>query len=226
MGYPLILLQASNSYTPTSLIIAALTSVITIGGVFIKEEVEKHLSRKKQKREEDKKNGEIDKSLQHNNSIQNKIKEVLIQLQGYTECSRACLYAYHNGTKTHFGFSMNFVSMIEEKTDGIVAPLLDIFQNIPAGYYRTILDKVDKSPNGYAIIDTDNLDGDDLKMMERYQIAMSYDFKVGATVYEGVVSLVWVNKKHILSETEINHIKELVDQIYDLQKSIVKLPKI
>ena len=147
------------------------------------------------------------------------------QLQGYTECNRACLYAYHNGTKTHFGFSMNFVSMIEEKTDGIVAPLLDSFQSVPAGYYRAVLDKVNDAKEGYAVIETDKLAEDDRKMLEKYQIAMSYDFKVGGTIYEGIVSLVWVNKKHYLSEGEITHIQTLINQVYDLQKEIIKLPK-
>jgi hypothetical protein len=218
-----IILQVQ--YSQTNLVIAAFTSVITVLGVYIKDAVEKSVALGRARKEEEKKNAQIDKSLQHNNSIQKKIKEILIQLQGYTECSRACLYAYHNGTKTHFGFSMNFVSMIEEKTDGIVAPLIDTFQNIPAGYFRTILDKVDKSQEGYAVIETDELDGDDKRMMERYQIAMSYDFKIGATVYEGMVSLVWVNKKHILSEEQIDHIQQLVDLIYYLQKDIQKLPK-
>ena len=219
-----IILQVQ--YNSTNLVIAAFTSVITVLGVYIKDAVEKSVARGRSRKKEEKKNAQIDRSLQHNSDIQKKIKEVLIQIQGYTECSRACLYAYHNGTKTHFGFSMNFVSMIEEKTDGIVAPLIDTFQNIPAGYFRTILDKVDKSQEGYAVIETDELDGDDKRMMERYQIAMSYDFKIGATVYEGVVSLVWVNKKNILSEAEIEHVKQLVDLIYYLQKDIQKLPKI
>jgi hypothetical protein len=218
-----IILQVQ--YNSTNLIIAAFTSIITVLGVYIKDAVEKSVARRRLRKEEERKNQQIDKSLQHNNDIQKKIKEILIQLQGYTECSRACLYAYHNGTKTHFGFSMNFVSMIEEKTDGIVAPLIDTFQNIPAGYFRTILDKVDKSQEGYAVIETDELDGDDKRMMERYQIAMSYDFKIGSTVYEGMVSLVWVNKKHILSEEQIDHIQQLVDLIYYLQKDIQKLPK-
>jgi len=218
-----IILQVQ--YNSTNLIIAAFTSIVTVLGVYIKDAVEKSVARRRLRKEEERKNQQIDKSLQHNNDIQKKIKEILIQLQGYTECSRACLYAYHNGTKTHFGFSMNFVSMIEEKTDGIVAPLIDTFQNIPAGYFRTILDKVDKSQEGYAVIETDELDGDDKRMMERYQIAMSYDFKIGGTVYEGMVSLVWVNKKHILSEEQIDHIQQLVDLIYYLQKDIQKLPK-
>jgi len=222
-----ILLQVLTTPTSTvSYTIPIFSTLFTVIGLFIIEEIKSYLKRRKAKQEEIKKGELIDSTLQHNSSIQNKIKEVLIQLQGYSECSRACLYAYHNGTKTHFGYSMNFVSMVEEKTDGIVAPLLDVFQNIPAGYYRTVLDRVDKAPDGYAIIDTDTLDGDDRKMMERYQIGMSYDFKIGATVYEGVLSLVWVNKKQYLSESEIEHVKSLVDQIYDLQKSIVKLPKI
>jgi len=222
-----ILLQAAATSTSiSSYTTPALTVLFTVLGVFAKEELEKRNARKRQTREDKHKNQLIDNTLQHNNDIQKKIKEILIQLQGYTECSRACLYAYHNGTKTHFGFSMNFISMIEEKTDGIVAPLIDTFQNIPAGYYRSILDKVNNAQEGYAVIETDKLDGDDRKMMERYQIGMSYDFKVGGTVYEGVVSLAWVNRRHILSDSEINHIKELVDQVYDLQKSIIKLPKV
>jgi hypothetical protein len=189
------------------------------------EELKSFLAKRREKRNESKKIEAIDSTLKHNNEVQRKIKEVLIQLQGYTECSRACLYAYHNGTKTHFGFSMNFVSMIEEKTDGIVAPLLDSFQSVPAGYYRAVLDKVNDAKEGYAIIETDKLAEDDRRMLEKYQIALSYDFKVGWTIYEGIVSLVWVNKKHYLSDTEIAHVQNLVNQVYDLQKEIIKLPK-
>ena len=223
MTLSLILLQVPTSTTsPLQYVIGSIITVICLLGV---EELKNYLAKRREKRNEEKKLECIDNTLKHNNEIQRKIKEVLIQLQGYTECSRACLYAYHNGTKTHFGFSMNFVSMIEEKTDGIVAPLLDSFQSVPAGYYRAVLDKVNDAKEGYAVIETDKLAEDDRKMLEKYQIAMSYDFKVGGTIYEGIVSLVWVNKKHYLSEGEVTHIQTLINQVYDLQKEIIKLPK-
>jgi len=223
MTLSLILLQVPTSTTsPLQYVIGSIITVICLLGV---EELKNYLAKRREKRNEEKKLECIDNTLKHNNEIQRKIKEVLIQLQGYTECSRACLYAYHNGTKTHFGFSMNFVSMIEEKTDGIVAPLLDSFQSVPAGYYRAVLDKVNDAKEGYAVIETDKLAEDDRKMLEKYQITMSYDFKVGGTIYEGIVSLVWVNKKHCLSEGEITHIQTLINQVYDLQKEIIKLPK-
>lgn len=183
--------------------------------------IEQWHDKKKEKKAERDRAGNLDYTLKYNNDIQKSIKEVLIQIQGYTECSRASLYSYHNGTTSHYGYSMNFISMVEEKTDGIVVPLIDTFQKIPAAIFRPILEKIDESEEGYVAIRKGSIDDID-QIMDKYQNTVCYDFKVGNSVWEGVVELAWVNKSVTLSESEVDHVQELVNNIADLQRKLIK----
>lgn len=185
-------------------------------------EVREVKANRREKRKEKESLSQIEVTLKHNNEIQRKIKEILIQIQGYTECSRASLYSYHNGTKTHYGYSMNFISMVEEKTDGIVSPLIDSFQGVPAATFRPILDRIELSDKGHTIITKDDLNEEDRLLMDKYQNSICYHFKVGSSVWEGVVELAWVNKYLMLSDQEIEHIQDLVNNISDLQRQLIK----
>lgn len=200
------------------LIMGAIATVSTYTTIKIEEARE--IRKEKRKEEERVKN--LEKTLSYNNSIQRSMKELLIQIQGYTECSRASILNYHNGTRTHFDFCMNFVSMTEEKTDGIVASIIDSFQRVPAAVYRPIIDKIDFAEDGYAMISRDDLDEDDKALMDKYQNKVCYYFRIGGSVWEGVVELAWVNKKITLSESEISHVQELVNSISDLQRKLLK----
>ena len=184
--------------------------------------VEEMKEKRRAKKKEDDKLSNMDFTLKHNNEIQRGIKDVLIQIQGYTECSRASLYNYHNGTKTHYGYSMNFVSMVEEKTDGIVMPLIDTFQKVPAAIFRPILERVDESAEGHVVIRKGDLNEEDRLLMDKYQNSVCYHFKVGNSVWEGVVELAWINKMITLSEEEIDHVQSLVNNISDLQRKLIK----
>lgn len=184
--------------------------------------IEEARERRRERKKEESKLNNMDATLKHNNEIQRSIKDILIQIQGYTECSRASLYNYHNGTKTHLGYSMNFVSMVEEKTDGIVVPLLETMQKIPAAIFRPILERVDDSKDGHVIIKREDLDEEDRLLMDKYQNKVCYHFKVGNSVWEGVVELAWVNKMITLSDTEVEHVQTLVNNISDLQRRLIK----
>lgn len=189
---------------------------------YITSKIEDRREKNRLKKEEAKKMDNMDATLKHNNEIQRNIKDVLIQIQGYTECSRASLYNYHNGTKTHYGYSMNFVSMVEEKTDGIVVPLIDTFQKVPAALFRPILERVDESDTGHVVVRIEDLNEEDRLIMDKYQNSVCHHFKVGNSVWEGVVELAWVNKKGILSEGEVDHVQALVNNISDLQRRLIK----
>lgn len=185
-------------------------------------EMKEYYAKRKEKRDSEKEKDNIDSTLRFNDGIQRSIKDILIQIQGYTECSRACLYNYHNGTKTHYGYSLNFISMVEEKTDGIVVPLIETFQKVPAAMYRPILNMIDESENGYVCIDRGRLDSEDRILLDKYQATTNYMFKLGNSVWEGVVGLSWVNKVTTLSDFEIEHVQELVNTISDLQRKLIK----
>lgn len=197
--------------------------VVTILGNYAISAIGKHFEKKKEQKEDKTKAENIDSNLRHNNEIQRKIKELLIQIQGYTEASRVSLYNYHNGVKTHYDYCMNYVSMVEEKTDGIVAPLIDQMQRVPAALFRPIIDKVDDSDSGHIMIRRVDLSPEDRAIFDKYQNTVCYYFKVGNSVWEGVVELAWVNKSLYLSELEINHVQDIVNRISDLQRQLVRI---
>jgi hypothetical protein len=184
--------------------------------------IEEAREKRRERRKEQTRLDNTDTTLRHNNEIQRSIKEILVQIQGYTECSRASLYNYHNGTKTHYGYSMNFVSIVEEKTDGIVVPLIDTFQRVPAAIFRPVLERIDESEFGHTMIRKEDLPEDDRLIMDKYQYSVCYHFKIGNSVWEGVVELAWVNKTMILSDSEVDHVQDLVNNISDLQRRLIK----
>lgn len=197
---------------------AALVTVVT---TYFLNKWEEAKERKKEKKKEEIKISTIDSTLRHNNEVQRNIKEILVQMQGYTECSRASLLSYHNGLKTHYEYSMNFVSMIEEKTDGIVAPIIDSFQRLPAAMFRPVIDRVEAG-NEHIVVLSDETVGEERLLMDKYQNKSCYYFKVGNSVWEGVVELAWVNKNSILSPAEIDHVQNLVNNISNLQRKLIK----
>lgn len=197
--------------------------VVTILSNYIITLIQKSSEKKKEAKADQDKVKNMDVNLRHNNEVQRHIKDILIQIQGYTEASRVSLYNSHNGVQTHYEYCMHFVSMVEEKTDGIVAPLIDTFQRVPAALFRPIIDKVDDSESGHTKISKEDLNPEDRIIFDKYQNSICYYFKVGNSVWEGVVELAWVNKKMILSDTEIDHVHDLVTIISDLQRKLVKL---
>lgn len=199
-----------------------LTAAVTVLTTYFLNKIEESRAKRKEKKAEKSKINKLEAVLSKNNEIQRGIKELLIQIQGYSECSRASLLSYHNGTKTHYEYSMNFVSMVEEKTDGIVAPLLDTIQRVPAAMFRPVIDRVEEAEEGHLVVRKEDMDEEGRLLMDRYQNSVCYYFKVGNSVWEGVVELAWVNKKMTLSDEEVNHIQNLVNNISNLQRSLVK----
>lgn len=210
---------STNTTDTWKFVVMAIVGSLSTWGMSKLEEANE---RRKEKKKESDKIANMDSTLKHNNEVQRGIKEILVQIQAYTECSRASLYNYHNGTKTHYGYSMNFVSMVEEKTDGIVAPLLDTLQKVPAAIFRPILERVDNSEDGHISIRREDLNEEDRLLMDKYQNKVCYHFKVGNSVWEGVVELAWVNKSMSLSEVEVSHVQRLVENISDLQRKLIK----
>jgi hypothetical protein len=200
-------------------VVTSLTTAFCGYAVLKFEEKRKEL---KEKKDEKKRYDNIEPTLKHNSEIQDKINEELNKIQGYTECSRACLYNYHNGTKTHQGYSMNFISMVEEATDGIVAPIITNFQAVPAATFRTILNQVDSSPDGFALFIRGEGSEEENRIHDKFQNNVSYYFKTGVSVFEGVVHLSWINVNRYLTQSEVDHVQQLVDNISTLQRQLIK----
>jgi hypothetical protein len=217
------LLQIPDVVPPTSPWQFLAFVLVTIVANFLLQEIKSYYEKRKETKAEVDKSSKVDANLRHNNDIQRKIKETLIQIQGYTECSRASLYNYHNGIKTHYEYCMNFMSMVEEKTDGIVVPLIDTMQRVPAAIFRPVIDRVDNADSGHVMIRKEDLAEEDRAIYDRYQNRTCYYFKVGNSVWEGVVELAWVNKHMQLSDDEVHHVQGLVNVISDLQRSLIKI---
>jgi hypothetical protein len=152
-------------------------ALVGTGSTYLMTKFEEARERRKSRKKETEKLNNMDYTLKHNSEVQRSMKDVLIQIQAYTECSRASLYNYHNGTKTHYGYSMNFVSMVEEKTDGIVMPLLDTLQKVPAAIFRPILDRVDDSELGHVVIRREDLNEEDRSLMDSTKIRFATTLK-------------------------------------------------
>ena len=115
--------------------------------------------------------------------------------------------------------------MVEEATDGIVAPMIDNFQAVPAATFRSLLNKIDSSQDGFALFIRDEGSEEENRIHNKFQTNVSYNFKVGNSIWEGVVSLNWINVNRYLTQSEIDHVKELVENVSNLQKQLIKPAK-
>ena len=220
------LLDAAVKTTESTAWVApVITSITTALAGYALLKIEERSKALKEVKEEGKKVDSLEKNLKYNSDVQDRIHEELNKIQGYTGCSRVSLYHYHNGTKTHQGYCMNFVSMTDEVTDNIVAPIIENFQALPAASFRSILNKIDSSIEGYTVSLRDQGTPEENAIYNKYQVNVCYNFKVGNSVWEGVVSLSWVNTSRILTDSEVSHVMRFIETVATLQKQLIKTTK-
>lgn len=130
--------------------------------------------------------------------------------------SRVSLIDYHNGTENFKGLSFKNVSMRNEVVDIKTSRMIGEFQNIPCSIVADMLVKLEESKKGYVVVGDD---GDDQTSITHrmYGVKQSYNFKLGKTLVDGVVSCAFTDNKYDLTQDEIIEIKAIVQKIYLLR---------
>ena len=140
------------------------------------------------------------------------INQELASLRDKYEFNRASLIDYHNGVSSFQGVSFKNASMRNEMTDINTKSIIKDFQNIPCAILATMLIELENSPEGYSIT-TDDMDNETAITYRMYGIKKAYNFKVGKSLTEGVVSLL-LNEGNIdLTPEDIKDIKGHIQRI-------------
>lgn len=186
---------------------------VIIGGciIYVAPKIETFLKKKK-------KGSNFVSNLKVAEQISKELDHVLVKVGA----SRVSVIEYHNGTSSYAGIPFNFASMSYEAHDPNIYPMVNEFQAIPISPMVNMLLELNKSSDGY--IRTTNQDQDkDMNILQRvYGTICSYNFKMGLSISEGVLSISWNNKMVNLSQEDIDDIKVSIYRIRSLTAKIKK----
>jgi hypothetical protein len=130
--------------------------------------------------------------------------------------NRVSLIDYHNGTENFKGLSFKNASMRNEVVDVRTSRIISEFQNIPCSIVADMLIKLEESKKSYIVVG-DNGDDQTSITHRMYGVKQAYNFKLGKTLVDGVVSCAFTDNKCDLTQDEIIEIKAIVQKIYLLR---------
>ena len=186
---------------------------VIIGGfiIYVAPKIESYLKKRK-------KSSHFSSNLEVSQEILKELDHIVVRL----DASRVCIIDYHNGTSNYAGVPFNFASMSYEAHDPNVSPILSKFQCVPISPLVNMLLKLNTSSEGY--IKSTNSDQDhDLSILHRvHGTVCSYNFKIGPSLVDGVLSINWNNSEVNLQPDEID---DIMVSIYRIKALISKIKK-
>lgn len=154
--------------------------------------------------------------------VDEEINKVLFELRSTYGFNRASLIEYHNGTTSLGGFGFKNATMRNELTDEITKPIILEFQNIPCSLVASMLVDLEKSPNGYIVVNDDYHD-DGIKITHRmYGVKQAWNFRLSTSLVDGCVSLISTNDDIQLTDGDILDIKAKCQRILLLKKGFLQ----
>lgn len=156
------------------------------------------------------------------NSAQIAIQKIIYKLLGITGCSRVNFFQYTNGEKTLTGDCFRYVRCTAEAVDVGVASIIEEYsKKYINSDIATILHNIDICKNDYFSMNIQELSNFDKVLQNSYGILYSCHFKIGKSVWEGVVSFSWLHKlvekdEIILTEKQVDDIKVCLQLIKDM----------
>lgn len=146
------------------------------------------------------------------------VQKIVCRLLGFTEADRVGVFRYHNGVKTFNGECLRYVTCTEEDCAfGIASVMEEYTGKRISPDIAFLLDKIDKSDGCY-VINVSDLAGAERVLQDSYGLTKSYNFKLGDSVWEGVLSIVYLKEEYELDEEQIRKINACIKLINDLKK--------
>jgi hypothetical protein len=102
-----------------------------------------------------------------------------------------------------------------ESTDKTTMPMINNYQNIPAGQFSELMYKI--HTEGFVSI-SHNEDSVIGRLHRSYNVHSSYKFRIGDSIANGTVSLSYYNVEHVLNERELALCYDKVFEIENLIK--------
>lgn len=176
-------------------------AIILLFGTRILEKI----NSKKQKRVEIEKEAE---KMIHNIDCYRDIKGCLNRIQEICHASKVYILSYHNGTVTPKGVHYYFISMLLESDGG--QSFIDHLQRVPASNFLDLMNEVHN--RGYVRIKS--TEQTHVASMHRaYGIIDSHKFRIGDSIANGSLSIVYSEGEHELTQSEYQLINDYLIKI-------------
>ncbi len=156
------------------------------------------------------------------NSIKNreKINIILSELRTFLDADRVSLIEYHNGDKSLSGVPFKYASMTYENTNNRTKELIFSFQKVPISPILPMLRGLLESKHGYVKVDTTKKSSGSNELVNRthnyYGVTTAFNFKIGSSLEEGVLSIIWTDSSVELDAEEIEFVRIKLLEIRDI----------
>ena len=147
---------------------------------------------------------------------------IVAKIQAYTGCSRVNVFLYHNGVKDKEGVCFNFVTATSESCGIGIESIWNQFQNRQIEpEFRVIINNISNTKDGYLKVNAVDQVGEQRLQQKKYGIVTSYNFKLGKSVWEGVLTLSWINTGGSLTDEQIENIRVYVAEIKAIKETML-----
>lgn len=152
------------------------------------------------------------------NKINIKIDAILVEIGEYLGASRVYILSYHNSIRSHTGICHDYVSMTNEYNHKDLPPLMKDFQNIPTGLFGDLIEAINNK--GMVFVpenEVSNMGG----FHRAYGFKDAYKFRIGNSVANGTLSVVFTDDMEKLNQKDIQFISDriiLIDTLLKMKK--------
>ena len=147
------------------------------------------------------------------NKLSLQIDSVLHDIAKYYNADRCYLLSYHNSIKSHIGICHDFVSMVNEYHEPHLQPMLNDFQSIPTGQFSKLIDDL----NNHEYVYVPEMEDSNVGGLHRaFGFKDSYKIKVGNSVANGSISLVFMKDMPKMNDADLQYYKDKTVLIHTL----------
>lgn len=140
------------------------------------------------------------------------IIDALTKIQHQTGCSRVTIFEYRKGQKS------KFITCRFEVTDKTTSSLLMDFNKMEIFPYIDLINKINDSKVGWIKVIDEGEDKEVNKISKYWGTVTAYNFKITKSVWDGAISLTWVNNKIDLTEGQVQGVEIVIMGIQSLIK--------
>ena len=144
--------------------------------------------------------------------IRQHIIQALAKIQHQTGCSRVTIFEYRKGQKS------KYITCRFEVADKTTSSLLMDFKKMDISPYIDLINKINDSKVGWIKVMDEGDDKETTKISKYWGTVTAYNFKITKSVWDGVVSLTWVNNKADLTDGQIMGVEIVIMGIHSLIK--------
>jgi hypothetical protein len=137
---------------------------------------------------------------------------------------RIVIIAYSNGTHSYAGESFEYLSVTDEETDGTVPRIIHRYQRYPTSPFAETTKRLRDAPDGWVCLDNENENQVITDIQRDAGIEVSYRFKLGKLMTEGVMVASFTHRETVrtIPVIGIYEMRKIAAEIGALKRSNMK----